>query len=739
MLQNHGLVEDLRADEALVPEPVTNPETLAFFRRSLRSTGWNASAFEAWRRLREHRIVIVGAGASPAVTDLLRTSLVDTGIEDVSIVGRDSLQSLALEKQGEKPPKVVVISMCLAAQDMAWHQELDSACAAAGIPWLRVVADPCRGYADVGPFFISPETCCYRCFHAVHSSESSSKGPAPMLSPDGKGAFWAGMAGLEIIWLISRIDQTTARRGLRRYNLVTWEATELRYPRIPGCPNCRPSVSSVVPAKDVRIDTAIVFEDDLVITSRHQLEPAAHAYSVRTGAALSQQAKSYQVCWQLDLPPSSALAKTHGEFNVDHLTTLLQMTAGFRGLHDRFRRWAATAGNLGSVEIYVLARDIVGLKPGTWFYQPLGGKEGSHDHSLAWIEWHRPSLEISELLRRAVPGALEAQPDAVLVFTGAFERISRKYGPFALKLIHLDAGAAVGQLRLLAEELGLHTQVANSWADDLLEDHFLLNAADEAVTAVVSLSRTSLRKAPLAGCCRPLPKLPSVFGALTLPAIATMLRDELRVIEAELIGVPTEPSFPDELPSEIIPLPTPAPGDRTAGEVFSARHTVRSYSAEPVSLQHLSTVIGLAQPEEISLRIVAKRVTGLDPGVYLYHPSSHALSRDRALPDGTDLAELFVQPEFASAPVHIWATTNLAEACANRGAVAWRDSLVSAGAVAHRQWFAALRLGMDGAIIAGLIAGAARRILGFDGYRISALVAVTIGHESRSSDNKETS
>jgi nitroreductase len=91
--------------------------------------------------------------------------------------------------------------------------------------------------------------------------------------------------------------------------------------------------------------------------------------------------------------------------------------------------------------------------------------------------------------------------------------------------------------------------------------------------------------------------------------------------------------------------------------------------------------------------------------------------------------ELFVQPEFASAPVIIWIAGNLAAACARLGALGHRLLLLRAGLAGHRLWTAALAMGLSGGITAGVVSGAAREQFGLDGYRQVSLLAFATGIE----------
>jgi nitroreductase len=122
------------------------------------------------------------------------------------------------------------------------------------------------------------------------------------------------------------------------------------------------------------------------------------------------------------------------------------------------------------------------------------------------------------------------------------------------------------------------------------------------------------------------------------------------------------------------------------------------------------------------------RAEGVAPGVYRYAAQEHSLYWCAEAPSPEETAELFLQDEFAVAPLAIWITGNLAGACARHNSWGHRQLLLRAGAAAHRLWMAALGMGLQGCLVSGLVPGAARRLLDFDGYHRASLIAFIAGH-----------
>jgi SagB-type dehydrogenase family enzyme len=216
------------------------------------------------------------------------------------------------------------------------------------------------------------------------------------------------------------------------------------------------------------------------------------------------------------------------------------------------------------------------------------------------------------------------------------------------------------------------------------------------------------------------------------------MEKELGQVLYDTSGHYTEPQAREFGPS--IQLPEAASMVRTLDEVFEARTSVRHFAPKAIGLAILSTLLEsscihntntflLDQNEKLSAIVLAQEVDGLDGGAYAYDPDSKCLhSLNRSL-SNDQVLELFVQSEFATAPLIVWLVGDLARACAAHGAFGHRKLLLGAGFTAQRLWNTALGLGLGGCITAGLIPGTAKRLLGFDGYHQLSLVAFATGYE----------
>ena len=384
------------------------------------------------------------------------------------------------------------------------------------------------------------------------------------------------------------------------------------------------------------------------------------------------------------------------------------------------------------------------------FYQPL-------EHTLAHIS-RRTSSVVGELMCRILKLPEQFLPDALILFTGAFHRLSRKYGSFAYRLMNLDTGSSLSQLHMVAKSIGLYAHTTWSKADDLIQEELNLNCVGEYPTAIVEISRKPCKRSWSALLLRLRSKrtlVPprswkpaSLFANMDVQEVTTQLIAESRILEFE--PLPRARPIPRELLSERCPpsvavrLPKPANNALSLGDVLANRRSIREFSQRPVDAGAVGTALCYARAADVAdwsdehrcrlaltYLVIARQIVGVEPGVYRYDDGIHGLCKVGSALSHEEMIDLIVQDEFANAPVLVWITGNLAAACARDGARGHRQLLVRAGAAGHRLWMAALGLGLSGAVVAGLVPGAARRVLGMDGYNVASLFAFAGGYGVR--------
>lgn len=752
LLSANGLVES--APLAPAPDP-RSEETLAFLRRL--SDGPDAGRL-AYQRLQASAAAIVGVSDSSVSMERL---LIGAGVGEVTVIRADDLEYWTRHSR-RRLDRSLVISLSNNDEERDAQRALSGWCRSQELSWLRGSVDAEAGWADVGPLFCGSMSPCHACFLRMRRLEGREHAKTRPLVTSAV-AFWAGMLATEAVYVLGGVGSRLRGRTFRRYDLTSGRVKDLHVCRIPGCVSCRalPHVPGSEDSADT-IDTAMVFEDGIGADSRLS-SVELHAPPSSHGFVQNLETKRAPLCRQVALPseidplPMGALealgsdpAKASAEVTRDQLSALLKMTAGLRsagGGPDLIKRWMATAGNLGSVELYVVARGVTGLDDGLYLYQ-------ARDHTLASLQWRDGSLSPASLMERVLARDVAALPRALVIFTGAFHRIARKYKEFGYRLVNLDAGAAIRQMHVAAAGLNVRAWIAPRWPDDLLEDQLRLESFNEQVTAVVALggapgaSAIQSESVPLrAGSPHSL-KSSLAFNDDSLSETLTTLVRESRIRESEMRGrgfaVPSFLQRRGDPAGEAIPLPAPHRRGRPLGAVLSARRSLRQFAAAAVGAAELGTLLEHAHAFDVSqwatehrewngltFTVIAQRVDGIAQGVYEYRPATHGLAPMAPLaPDAA--ADLFVQGDLAGAPLQLLVVANLAAACARYGAWGHRLALLRAGAAAHCLSLTAGSLGLGGVIVAGMVPSALRSTLDFDGYTKSALVSFVAGHELES-------
>lgn len=167
------------------------------------------------------------------------------------------------------------------------------------------------------------------------------------------------------------------------------------------------------------------------------------------------------------LPDGSPVRSTHAFFDVlasrasrrdfgsdpldlPRLQALLHWTVGKRSeaiaydFRDAPLRYVPSAGGLASVDAYVVAGNVEGLAPGSYYYD--------HRRGLVLLGTGHMLQKVADLN----PGqSWLTRSAALVVLVANTDRVAHKYGPMGFKLVMLDAGATAGHAELVAAALEL--------------------------------------------------------------------------------------------------------------------------------------------------------------------------------------------------------------------------------------------------------------------------------------------
>jgi SagB-type dehydrogenase family enzyme len=724
--------------------------------------GTHEPLHKACCRLRTGRVALLAGDRRRDAASLVCRMLKTTGLDDVEMIGEAQLPAIGV------PPETLVVALDM--DTLPWL-DLVSSQDGTGISWLRASLDDEAGSADVGPFFPAGRDACYRCFRNVHLVALPGSVSNRCDALDEK--VWASLIAREIIDILSLPGFGLTGRSFRRIELPNLRSRLLHYPRLLGC-SCSgqhgrihsgfskqngnrqpllvntPAVYEDYIEQDAKIPRGVRQSDVLAQTDEVAREPKRFPSSEQIALYRGDIALTEDVFQ----PARWRIKEAPGPVTCEKLAILASLTAGVRETGETvMRRWAPTAGNLGSVELFIVNRSTVGLDAGYYFYAPK-------EHALARFR-RRTAVPPEEFMGRVLGLDAGDLPESMFIFTAAFPRVYRKYRSFGYRLVHLDAGCAAGQLHAVARGLNVYARTMDSLADDLIQKELNLDRAGDFPTLVIAVSGKPPRRR-----WNPTPSRAeqSALGFSRSRRDASEFRDlDLASVTGMLIqdslSIETQPFFhKDEFRDcrresrtnedsedrhlKAVRLPNPLRSRVPLGEVLASRRSVRSYDQKDVGLSEISTILSNAEsdPErdgkelcacmKLNYFLLASHVEGLEPGIYKYAPSRSALLRVGPAPTTEEKLSLFVQPEFTTAPMLILVAGNIAAACNHHGARGHRTLLQLAGTSGSRLWMSSVGLGLSCCLVAGIIPDSAKRIFRLGIYNFSSLLGLATGHLS---------
>ncbi|MCM2386734.1 hypothetical protein [Streptomyces albipurpureus] len=362
-------------------------------------------------------------------------------------------------------------------------------CARLDIAVLHYAAH--QAQVDLGPLMHPRTTLCWRCFTSGYLAEFGNEQPSPAGAATGMVA--AGLVAGEVLAYLADIDSMRTNQALVRWTLP--DSAEVRYTVTAeaGCATC--ATTSRCSGKLAAVLEA--YEDTV---AAHPLadrpQPPVTAAQEKRLTALSKGRESFATAPVIPLPPvpttpagaptgdELTAAEAAGVPDAAFVADLAAMVAGLRG-DGSHRRWAASGGGLGSVELYLMCADTVsGLPAHTLLkYDDIGHR------LLTTRRTHGPDMWQSML---DATGTTDS-PDVVVVLVGALWRLKLKYGNFGMRLGHLDAGCALAQLHAVATDQGAHVTLNDHWQPTLPK--LLELKEDEQVMATAGLWTPGARHA----------------------------------------------------------------------------------------------------------------------------------------------------------------------------------------------------------------------------------------------------
>lgn len=447
LLYTTGLLEDAGTDQPdLLARDTTEQTARQFLTRSLDTTRVHRSYSELRHALDTIPVTVVGTGPWAAA---LTEALAAEGLAAAASEAGEAVPS----PEGEGCALVLITGPQSPAEADRWL--------AAG--WQVLPVRPEADAISVGPLLEPDGTRCPDCA-AQPGERTGDADPATV-------ALAVPLVVRNVLAHVGRIGQTRVRSDQVRFDLRNWTTDAFPITFAPDCPRC---AQVPVPARaGHEIPVAHAFESSVAFPARRYCDPAGHQMHYKSSnIALQQNAFAWPAAPTVpvaDQPP----APGSGACTQDTVTDLIRRTVGRRpdpkGPERHVQRYAPTGGNLGSTQAYLVARDVPGLEPGVYAYQSV-------DNTLARISW----LTGDEL-------GLGATVPATVILTGGLAKVGGKYGAFAWRILHLDAGAATAQLLMLADHHRIGMALAPAWDDAALIEGLAIDDREEVITAVIHL------------------------------------------------------------------------------------------------------------------------------------------------------------------------------------------------------------------------------------------------------------
>jgi SagB-type dehydrogenase family enzyme len=321
-----------------------------------------------------------------------------------------------------------------------------------------------------------------------------------------------------------------------------------------------------------------------------------------------------------------ASARPDGEaaLGIEALSHALFHCAGvsrtFRSDYGEFHfRTYACAGALYPVEVYVVAGEVEGLKPGVYHYAPL-------EHGLTLLR--QGDLRGSLGLAAGSTGA------ATLIFTGIPWRTAWKYTTRGFRHLYWDAGMMLANLLASTAALELRARVYLAFVDDAANDVVGVDGENEFALCAVAigsgtapgpgeLAPVDLDVEPLSP--RPLsdPQIEEAHRAMELTS-----EDEVRAFREA--ALPEPPRQDEEMFPQEVRLPATTLSQDSIEDVIRRRGSTRQLARESVAGSEMAAILGvslagvpgdwLREGRSVHPVVMSAALEGVPSGIHDYLP-----------------------------------------------------------------------------------------------------------------------
>jgi hypothetical protein len=333
-----------------------------------------------------------------------------------------------------------------------------------GIPVLRYYVD--NSTVEVGPVFFpgkrSAEQPCFRCARVRGELPPLRTGEleVPLLQ------LGSAEVAREAMAILGLAGEVTSVRTIQR---TDWPLLKTKvYLAVPNtdCDTCYPVRYCDEDTGDCTRTggPADVYEYEVQLSPREAenagpIQAPSYRDEVLDALAVDPVYESSPRIPLPELPAERRASHFHGEVHRDRLEVLadlLQRSAGKRTAGDS-RRWAASGGNRGSVQLYMISEaSVLGWPRGSIF------KYDGESHELLLARNPLSDYDLSLLSAHT-----ENFGTWTIIVTVSLARLYGRYGNFSARLGLLDAGCALAQLSALAAVHNLEMRLSTSWPGHL--------------------------------------------------------------------------------------------------------------------------------------------------------------------------------------------------------------------------------------------------------------------------------
>ena len=416
--------------------PVAEPSSaLSYLRRMGDSTRVNRSGGEALERLRAARVAVLG---DPELAAALAAAF--GGLCHVE----------ALEPDATVDPSTTVVT-----------GDADIVRRLAGFAGVLPVLAGATTMA-FGPLVASDPAVCATCVADDLAGSAGGRDAATT-------SLLASLLACELTALVSRVGDAPSRRMRVVVDRGSWERRLDLVPRRPECPSCGSG-----PAQPGIDETPYRYEQAVALPPRELLNPKEHQVHFKASSVeLQERRKTYPSAPRVPAQELGPLADVARRC-VGLRPRELQLDAGYGLAVDRY---APTGGNLGSPQLYLATAG----GEDAWFYDPA-------EDAFCALAGEALGPRLVAQGRRCPGVAAGVDVQAVLVLTGALDRVAEKYRLLAYRVVHLDGGIAAYHAVLAARAGGRRPFVAERWCDDELHALLGTDREREPVTGLIVIA-----------------------------------------------------------------------------------------------------------------------------------------------------------------------------------------------------------------------------------------------------------